>query len=65
MLNTVKKVGLRTKQFVIDHKVAIAVTATTVVCLALNKMALKDHDNFLKENDLYDAFYNQALEAEV
>jgi hypothetical protein len=47
-----------TKKFVTDHKVAIAVTLTAALCLKLNKMALKDHDNFLKEHDLYDTFYN-------
>lgn len=45
------------KKFVADHKVAIAVTATALVCLKLNRMALADHDNFLKEHDLYEKFY--------
>ena len=45
------------KKFVADHKVAIAVTVTTAACLTLNRIALKQHNDFLKENGLYDAFY--------
>lgn len=52
-----KKSIRSTRKFVADHKVAIAVTATALTCLALNKVALRDHDNFLKEHDLYDEFY--------
>ncbi len=48
---------LRVKNFVNRHKVAITVVATSTVWYALNRMALKQHDEFLKENDLYDEFY--------
>lgn len=44
-------------KFVRRHKTAIAVTATATICLALNRIALKQHDEFLKEHDLYDEFY--------
>jgi hypothetical protein len=46
-----------TKQFVAKHKVAIAVTTTAVLCLGINRMALKQHDDFLKEHNLYEEFY--------
>lgn len=49
-----------TKKFVVKHKVAIAVTGTAVICLSLNRLALAQHNDFLKEHDLYEAFY--ALE---
>ena len=45
------------KKFVNRHKVAIAVTGTAASCLYLNRLALKQHNDFLKEHDLYDAFY--------
>lgn len=45
------------KQFVDDHKVAIAVTATALVGVAVNRRALKSHDDFLKEKGLYNEFY--------
>lgn len=55
-----KNIVAPTIKFVANHKVAIAVVATTVVCIALNKTALKQHDNFLKEHGLFDEYY--ALE---
>ena len=45
------------KKFVARHKVAIAITGTALTCLAINRLALKDHNNFLKEHDLYDLLY--------
>jgi hypothetical protein len=51
------------KNFVVRHKTAIAVTTTVVVMFAINRAALKQHDDFLKENDLYDKFY--TLEDEI
>lgn len=51
------------KKFVVNHKVAIAITVTAVTCIALNKSALRQHNDFLKEHGLFDAFY--ALDEEV
>lgn len=45
------------KHFVEKHKVAIAVVSTAGTCLWLNRVALKQHDEFLKEKDLYNEFY--------
>lgn len=44
--------------FVRRHKTAIAVTATAAICLTLNRIALAQHEAFLKERGLYDEFYN-------
>lgn len=46
------------KRFVVIHKTAISVTGTVAVCMYLNHLALKDHNNFLKDHDLYNEFYN-------
>lgn len=46
------------KKFVAKHKVAIAVTITTAVCVTVNQIAMKQHNDFLKEHDLYDTFYD-------
>ena len=56
-MNKLKKAIASSKKFVSDHKVAIAITGTALTCLALNRLALRSHDNFLKEHDLYDEFY--------
>jgi len=56
-MNAAKLVVARTKKFAADHKVAIAVVATTTVCFAINRVAMKQHNDFLKEHDLYDEFY--------
>jgi len=49
------------KLFVEEHKVGLAVmatfTVTAVACLALNRVALTQHNDFLKEHDLYEEFY--------
>lgn len=46
-----------TKKFVSDHRVAIAVIITTAVCVKLNRVALQQHNDFLKEHDLYETYY--------
>ena len=46
-----------TKDFVSRHKTKLAVIATATICLALNRAALSQHNDFLKEHDLYDEFY--------
>jgi hypothetical protein len=48
---------LRTRKFVADHKVAIAVVATAAVAVAISRVALNQHNDFLKENGLYEQFY--------
>lgn len=47
----------KTKKFVVKHKTALAVTGTVVICLYLNHLSLKDHNNFLKDHDLFNTFY--------
>jgi signal transduction histidine kinase len=52
-----KKTATAAKNFVVAHKTALAVTATAVTCLALNKRAMRMHDEFLKEKGLFEEFY--------
>lgn len=54
-LNSVKK-------FVEQHKVTIAVVATASTGLYLNRIALKQHNDFLKEKGLYEEFYTENEE---
>jgi hypothetical protein len=56
-MNKFKKAAASTKQFVSDHKTAITVTGTALVCLAIHRFALKGHNEFLKEKGLYEEFY--------
>lgn len=61
----VKSALARTKQFVSDHKVAIAIgvatTVTAVVCIKIQRSAIKDWNNFLTEKGLIDQFYNPEI----
>lgn len=45
------------KNFIKKHKVAIAIVGTSIVWWHINRVALAQHDEFLKENGLYDLFY--------
>lgn len=53
----IKQTALKPVNFVRRHKVAIAVVATSAFWIALNNSSLKQHNDFLKENDLYEQFY--------
>lgn len=48
---------VKKQSFVGRHKVAIAVIATSACWIALNRLSLKGHNDFLKEKGLYDEFY--------
>jgi hypothetical protein len=56
-MNKVQQTAAAAKKFVVRHKTAVAVVATASVCVALNRVALQQHNDFLKEHDLYDEFY--------
>ena len=62
IVNAVKKTVVRTKEFVSDHKVVISVvataTATTAACIAMNRGAVKQWNEFLAERGLTNEFYN-------
>lgn len=51
----------RTKKFVADHKVAIAVIITAAIGLKVNKIALRDHENFMAEHGILELFYSPEL----
>jgi len=48
---------ISTKNFVKKHRIALAVTGTTGVCLYMNYRTIKIYDEFLKEHGLADQFY--------
>ena len=50
------------KEFVLRHRVAIAVTGTAATGLYLNQLAMKQHNEFLKEKGLYEEFYTPEEE---
>jgi hypothetical protein len=56
-MNRVKQTAVSTKNFVVRHKTAVAVATTVLVLQACNRKALDQHDQFLKEHDLYNEFY--------
>jgi hypothetical protein len=45
-----------TKNFVSTHRVALAVTATALTCTALTLRIQAVNTQFLKENDMLDAY---------
>ena len=45
------------RNFVAKHRVAIAITATFVLTASLNRKAIQQHNDFLKEHNLFEAFY--------
>lgn len=61
-MNAAKLAAARTKKFVSDHKVGIAVVTTaavtTAVMIKLNRTAVGQWNDFLTEHDLMDKFYN-------
>lgn len=61
MNNTVRKTYRSVRNFIKKHRVAIAVTTTAGTCLYVNRVALKQHDDFLKEKGLYNEFYYPEL----
>jgi hypothetical protein len=54
-----KKTLVSTKNFVRRHQTQILITTTVVAtAIALGmKKGLNEHDEFLKEHDLYDEYY--------
>ena len=61
-IEVVKTKANSAKSFVKRHQTAFAVGGTAVLCLALNRLALREHDEFLKEKGLHDEFYSQEDE---
>ncbi len=57
-MNLINRTVISMEKFIEDHKVAIAVSITTAICLKLNTVAMRGHDNFLRERGLYYEFYN-------
>jgi aspartokinase len=61
--NIFKNVAANTKQFVSEHRVAIAVvaaaTVTTTVMVAIAREAKEQRDEFLAEHNLLETFYAQ------
>jgi hypothetical protein len=62
IMDFAKKAVARTGQFVEDHKYGLGVITGLTIGLMLNRLALLDHDNFLKDHDLYDKFYQVSDE---
>lgn len=54
----------RSKKFVSDHRVAFAVGTTLAVCAALQIRNAKVLNEFLKEHDLYDTYYDMSWDVE-
>lgn len=45
-----------TKDFVVRHKTALAVTSTAAVLIYFNRVAIRDYKNFLETNELNDQY---------
>lgn len=56
-MNAVKQTAVSTKNFVVRHKTAVAVATTITVMTIINRKSLEQHNEFLKEHGLYEAFH--------
>jgi len=54
----------RTRKFVSDHRVAIAVVATASVGIALQMRNAREWNEFLKEHNLFDEYYDMSWDVE-
>lgn len=61
-MNKIKNAQLRTKKFVSDHRVGLAITGTSAAWLYVLVSANKGHNDFLREKGLYDEFYSSDNE---
>lgn len=52
----------RIKKFVSDHKVGITFVVTALVAVKINKLALKDHEDFMRDHGILDLYYNHGGE---
>lgn len=60
-MNPAKKLALRSQKFVVDHKVALAVTATAATCIAVHVKVIRNTNERLKEMGIsLDEFYKIA-----
>ena len=57
-MNRFKKSVRRSREFVSRHRVGIAVVTTAVICTKLNSKAIAAHDDFLRDEGLFEKFYN-------
>lgn len=56
-MDKIKKIAARSKEFVVDHKVGVAVVLTSAFWIKTMANTAKVHNDFLKEHGLYDEFY--------
>lgn len=57
-MNPAKNALVRTQKFVVDHKVAIAVTTTAAVGVVINRRTVRVYNAFLEQKGLLDEFLN-------
>lgn len=62
VMSPVKKVAIRTQQFVQNNKTTLAVTATAATCVAVHVKVIKNMNDRLKEIGAYDKFYETIEE---
>lgn len=57
-MDPVKNALTRTKKFVVNHKTAVAVAITATAGLVIIRRNQREFNDFLKEKDLFDEYYN-------
>jgi hypothetical protein len=57
MKNNLKNKTVSAKNYVVQNRAKIAVVATSIVWAKLLIQATEQHNEFLKEHDLYETFY--------
>lgn len=57
-MDKIKNVPIKVKNFVVRHKVGVAIAGTAVAGLVWTRLAVRQHDEFLAEKGLLDEFYS-------
>lgn len=52
-----KNTLVSTKNFVVRNKTALLVATAAIAVIAIQQKGMKQHNDFLKEHNLYDSFY--------
>ncbi len=61
-MNTIKRVVVPVKQFVINHKTTAFVVLTAAICAKIGRDTIEGYDSFLKDHNLYEEFHTTTDE---
>jgi hypothetical protein len=60
-MNKIKKVAKAPVNFVVRHKVAVTAVTTAAICIAINRNAISNYNEFLEAKGLTEEFVNFGM----